>query len=354
MSRKSRSEPLTYKAAGVDIDAMEEAIRRFKANVESTHGPEVIGGIGHFGGLFRPELRHLEEPVLVAGTDSVGTKLKIAFATGRHDTVGIDLVAMSVNDIICLGARPLFFLDYIGTHKVVPEVIEQIVSGIVEGCRQAGCALIGGEIAELRDLYNEGEYDLVGFAVGLADRRALIDGSAVREGDQLIGLQSSGIHSNGFTLARKVLFEQGELKLDDTFPGTNRTVAEELLEPTRIYVPHIRALLNAEVDVRAIANITGGGLYDNLARVIPDGLGADVYTDSWAPLAVFEVIQQRGNIAFEEMHRTFNMGVGMVVIVARGQQEWAVDIVRRSGCMAWVIGEVVGGCSPENKVMLRE
>jgi len=337
--------PLTYASSGVDIDAGEEAVRRIKRMVESTHGPEVPSGIGGFGGLFAPGLTGLVEPVLVSGTDSVGSKLKLAFAGGRHNTVGIDAVAMCVNDIICSGARPLFFLDYIGIGRLEPGVVEQIVEGVVEGCRRARCALLGGEMAELPSIYAEGEYDLVGFAVGLADRPRLVTGEAAQPGDALIGLASSGLHSNGYSLSRHVVLDVAGLALDDELPGTGRSVLDELLEPTAIYVPEVTALLEA-VPVHGLANITGGGLAGNVHRALRDGLVARIEGGLWPVPPVFRFIAEAGPVDRSEMLRTFNMGVGMVVVTAAERADEAIVALAGVGRAAWRIGTVAAHDGP--------
>lgn len=350
-----RNEPrpsVTYAHSGVSFDAAEETIRRFRAAVEATHGPEVLGGIGHFGGLFRPDLTGMADPVLVSGADGVGTKLRIAFATGIHDTVGIDLVAMSVNDILMLGARPLFFLDYLAVARVTPERDSRIVAGVAEGCRRAECALIGGELAELGDLYHEDEYDLAGFAVGVVDRARIVDGSKTAVGDVLVGAESSGLHSNGYSLARRAVLGHAGLRLDDELPGCGRSVAEEMLEPTTIYTRHIRTLLQ-QVDVRGLANITGGGIVDNVARAIPDGLCAEVQVGSWPVHPVFTFIQRSAKVEFEEMHRVFNMGVGFVATVPESGADRAIETCAELGTRAYRIGVVREATSPRKVELLR-
>jgi phosphoribosylformylglycinamidine cyclo-ligase len=317
-SRRSARRPtparLTYRAAGVDIDAGEHAVRRLAPWARSTYRPEVLSDIGAFAGFFRIP-RGYRQPVLLASTDGVGSKLRVAFLADRHDTIGIDLVAMGVNDLLVHGAEPLVFLDYIGTNRVVPRTIEAVVRGIAAGCREAGCALIGGEIAELPDFYARGEYDLAGFALGVVERRRLIDGRGVRAGDSVIGLLSNGLHSNGYSLARKVVFERLHRKVGDRIAGLNRTVGEELLRPTRIYVKPVRALLDAGVSVRAMAHITGGGLTGNLPRVLPAGCRAVIQRGTWPVPEVFRWLQRRGGIDEAEMFRVFNMGIGFVLVV---------------------------------------
>lgn len=306
--------PLTYRAAGVDIAAGEDAVRRLRPWARTTYRPEVLGDIGAFAGFFRVP-RGYRDPVLVASTDGVGSKLRLALLTGRHDTVGIDLVAMGVNDLLVHGAEPLVFLDYIGIHRVVPRTIEAVVRGIAAGCRQAGCALIGGEIAELPDFYAPGEYDLAGFAVGVAERRGLVTGRGVRPGDVVLGLASSGLHSNGFSLVRRVVFDRLRLSVSDRAPGLGATVGEVLLTPTRIYVRPVLALLRAGVAVRAMAHVTGGGLTGNLPRVLPPGCRAVIDRAAWSVPPVFRWLQAAGRIAEAEMFRVFNMGIGFVLVL---------------------------------------
>ena len=333
--------PLTYRDAGVDIEAGDEAVRRLAPHTRSTRRPEVIGGIGAFASFVKIPTGYTE-PVMVSSTDGVGSKLKIAFLADRHDTVGIDLVAMGVNDVLVHGAEPLYFLDYIGTGRVDPARIERIVAGVAEGCRRAGCALVGGEISEMPDIYARNEYDLVGFAVGVAEASRIIDGRAVRPGDVVLGLGSAGIHSNGLTLARRIVFDRMRLRPESELPGTGRTVAEELLEPTRIYV---RAVLNLlkEVDVHAMAHITGGGLPGNVPRVLPDRCRALLRRGSWPVPAVFEALRAAGGVADAEMFRTFNMGIGYVIIVASAVAERAVAVLTAAGETVRPIGEIVAG-----------
>jgi phosphoribosylformylglycinamidine cyclo-ligase len=323
----------------VDVEAGEEAVRRIRDAVASTHGPEVLKGIGGFGGLFQPDLTGLAQPVLVSATDGVGTKLKVAVAAGIHDTVGIDNVAMNVNDILCQGARPLLFLDYIGVGSLEPGVVESIVAGVAEGCRQAGCALVGGEMAELPGIYSEGEYDLVGFAVGIADRDRLITGDAVDPGDVLIGLASSGLHSNGYSLARRVVFEAAGLTLADEMPGCGGTVADLLLEPTRIYVRAVLELMD-EVTIKGLAHITGGGLPGNVGRALPEGTCAVIRGGAWEVPPIFRFLSEAGPVEQDEMLRTFNMGLGMVAVVDAEASGRALDGLARRGIPAWTIGAI--------------
>ena len=330
----------TYSQAGVDVDAGNRAVQLMGAAVRSTYRREVMGDIGGFGGLFA--LGKYQEPILVSGTDGVGSKLKLAFMLNRHDTVGIDLVAMSVNDILVSGAEPLFFLDYIGISRLEPSLVAEIVSGVAAGCKEAHCALLGGETAELPDLYREGEYDLAGFAVGVAEKRDLVDGQAIKTGDVLLGLASSGLHSNGYSLARKLAFEVGGFTCADTPAELGGTVGEELLRPTRIYVSAVLPLVRAGL-IRGMVHITGGGFIDNIPRVLPHGLGAEIERGSWPTPPVFGWLQELGQVAESEMYRTFNMGIGFVLVVA------ASDVAAVRACLAeqdeqaFVIGRVISG-----------
>lgn len=333
----------TYKAAGVDIGAGEEAVERIKAKVRSTFRPEVIGDIGGFGGLFGFDPKRYVEPVLVSSTDGVGTKALVAQAAGRFDTIGVDLVAMCVDDIVCQGAEPLFFLDYIAVGLLDPDHIEQLVEGVAEGCRQAGCALIGGEMAEHPGAMEPGEFDIVGFAVGVAERDRLITGEHVRPGDVLIGLPSKGLRSNGYSLARRVLFDVAGRSLDDpAFDGSPRTVADELLRPSLVYAAAVRDLLR-HVDVRAIAHVTGGGIGGNLSRVLPPTVDAEVDLSSWEAPRIFGEIQRLGEIEDGEMARVFNLGIGMIVVVPSTDVFPALDSLRASGHRAVEIGTVRSG-----------
>jgi phosphoribosylformylglycinamidine cyclo-ligase len=329
----------TYKSAGVDIDAGNEFVKLIKPLVKATSRPEVMADIGGFGGLFSLSTGKYKNPVLVSGTDGVGTKLKLAFLSDRHDTIGIDLVAMCVNDIVVQGAEPLFFLDYLAISRLDPAKGAEIVKGIAAGCIQAGCALIGGETAEMPGFYTDGEYDIAGFAVGVVERENIIDGSSVTVGNKLIGIASSGLHSNGYSLARKVIFDTMGLSIDDELPNTGRTVIEELLTPTRIYVRTILNLLR-DFSVKSIAHITGGGLLENIPRVLPHGCKALIYQDSWKWPEIFRLIKDSGNIETFEMYRTFNCGIGMVLAVP--EREVEEILIRLSGLneQAFVIGEV--------------
>ncbi|WP_434044378.1 MULTISPECIES: phosphoribosylformylglycinamidine cyclo-ligase [Sorangium] len=332
---------VTYREAGVDIDAGDALVERIKRLAKPTRTPEVLADVGGFAGLCMLP-GGLSEPVLVSGTDGVGTKLKVAFATGVHDTVGIDLVAMCVNDVLTVGARPLFFLDYFATGKLDVDVGEAVVRGIAEGCKQAGCALIGGETAELPGMYADGEYDLAGFAVGVVERSRILDGKRIAAGDAVIGVASSGLHSNGYSLARRVLEKEMGLRMSDRVDELGGTVGETLLTPTRIYARAITALLAACGDaVRGLSHITGGGLPGNLPRVLPDGLGAQLDLGSYQRPAVFQVIQRGGPVEEAEMRRTFNLGVGLVAVVEKGAADRAIAALAGSGERAWVLGEVV-------------
>lgn len=333
---------ITYKDAGVDIDSGNKFVNIIKPLVKSTYRPEVIADIGGFGGLFSLNASKYRNPVLVSGTDGVGTKLKVAFMADRHDTVGIDLVAMCVNDIIVQGAEPLFFLDYFATGKLEPEKAADVVKGIAQGCSMAGCALIGGETAEMPGFYTEGEYDLAGFAVGVVDRDNIIDGSTITVGNRLIGITSSGLHSNGYSLARKVLFDVMGLGIDSMLPGLDRTVADELLTPTRIYVKTILNLLR-DFRINGIAHITGGGLLENIPRILPHGCKAIIDRNAWVIPPIFIILQQGASLDETEMFRTFNCGIGMVLAVPENEAEEV--LIRLSGLneQAFIIGEI-GKC----------
>jgi len=334
----SRSE--AYAAAGVDITAGYRSVELMKKHIRRTNISGVCEDVGGFGGLFEPDLGRMEKPVLVSGTDGVGTKLKIAFLMDKHDTVGIDCVAMCVNDIVCCGAKPLFFLDYIACGKNVPERIEQIVKGVCEGCVQAGCALIGGETAEHPGLMPEDEYDLAGYSTGIVDKAKIIDNKTMQAGDVVIALPSSGVHSNGFSLVRRVFdIENTDLKSPVAELG-GRSFGETLLEPTRIYVKPVLALLE-KVRVKGISHITGGGFYENIPRSIPDGLGARIEKDRIRVLPIFRLIAEKGGISERDMFNTYNMGVGMSVVVSAAESEKAVQILKDQGVDAYLIGEIV-------------
>lgn len=334
--------PVTYADAGVNIDAGNRAVELMKKSVTSTLRPGVLTGIGGFGGLFALDIDKYRRPVLVSGTDGVGTKLRVAFLLDKHDTIGIDAVAMCVNDILTLGAEPLFFLDYLAVGRLEPEKVADIVSGVAEGCRQAGCALIGGETAEMPDFYGDGEYDIAGFAVGVADRDRIIDGSTIVPGDALIGLPSSGLHSNGYSLARRVLLDRSGYRVDQVHPELSRTVGEVMLEPTRIYVRAVLPLLEKH-NVKGIAHITGGGLPENLPRILPPGTAAQIDTGAWETPAVFEVITREGPVEKAEMYRVFNMGIGLVLAVADKEVGAVITELKLLGEDARVIGRVTDG-----------
>lgn len=340
---------MTYKESGVDVDAGNRAVELMKSHVKSTFRKEVLGGIGGFAGFFQLDVEKYKNPVLVSGTDGVGTKLKLSFLQDKHDTIGIDCVAMCVNDIIVHGAEPLFFLDYIAVGKLDPQLVEALVKGISVGCQQAGCALIGGETAEMPGFYSEDEYDLAGFTVGVVERSLLIDGSQVECGDVIIGLPSSGIHSNGYSLVRKVLLEQSRLNLDQYIDELGRTLGEELLTPTRIYVKSIQSLL-PEVEIRGMAHITGGGIIENLQRSLPKGMGAEIDSKSIDIPPVFNLIQERGRVEKDEMYRTFNMGIGYTLIASPQQSDKALMCLRDKGEKPIVIGRVT---SDQERIMVR-
>jgi phosphoribosylformylglycinamidine cyclo-ligase len=329
---------LTYRAAGVDIDAGDALVERIKPYARRTMRPEVLAGIGGFGALFEVGKRY-REPVLVAGTDGVGTKLKLAFALDRHDTIGVDLVAMSVNDVLVQGAEPLFFLDYFACGRLDVDVAARVVRGIASGCEQAGCALIGGETAEMPGMYAEGEYDLAGFAVGAVEKSDIIDGRSIVAGDVVLGLDSSGPHSNGFSLIRRIL-DESRADLGATLAGSATTLGDALMAPTRIYVKPLLALARA-MHVKGMAHITGGGLTENIPRILPDAVAARVDSSRWSRPPVFDWLQRQGGVADAEMHRVFNGGIGMVVIVAPGDAERAIAHLSAAGEQVRPIGEIV-------------
>ena len=335
---------LTYRDAGVDIDRADALVDRIKSLAARTRGPEVVSDIGGFASLFslKPLLEAaggMEDPLLVSGTDGVGTKLKLAFASGIHDTIGIDLVAMCVNDVITTGARPLFFLDYFASGRLEVGVAEAVIRGVAEGCLRGRCSLVGGETAELPGLYAEGEYDLAGFVVGLVDRKNVIDGRAVMPGDSVIAVASHGLHSNGYSLARKVLLDHAQLSLDSQLDGLDRPLGEALLTPTALYTATVQSMLTA-VEVRALAHITGGGIVGNLPRVLPEPVAAHLYRGRWTEPSIFGHIQSLGDVAEDEMFRTFNMGVGLVAVVPADAAERAVRAVSAAGEHATIIGEI--------------
>ena len=336
---KSFSE--SYKAAGVDVTAGYKGVQLMKKAVQSTYTSAVISDIGGFGGLYAPQIQGMEEPILVSGTDGVGTKLKLAFLMDKHDTIGEDCVAMCANDVICTGASPMFFLDYMALGKNIPEKVATIVTGVAEGCKKANCSLVGGETAEMPGFYPEDEYDLAGFCVGVVDKRKIIDSKTIEVGDKVIGLASSGVHSNGFSLVRKV-FDVNEENLKEYVEELGKTVGEALLEPTRIYVKPILRLIE-EVKVKGISHITGGGFYENLPRMLRDGVSLKIDKNSYEVPALFKLIASRGNIPERDMYNTFNMGIGMAVIVPENEVEKALSLLKEAGEEAYLIGSVVEG-----------
>lgn len=331
---------LTYRDAGVDVDEGARAVELMKQHVKKTFTKNVLCGLGGFGGLFELDLTGIQRPVLVSGTDGVGTKLKIAFLADKHDTVGQDCVAMCVNDILCQGAKPLYFLDYLATGKLKPEKAADIVKGIADGCQLAGCALIGGETAEMPGFYEDGEYDMAGFAVGIVDKDKIIDGSKISAGDLLIGLPSSGIHSNGYSLVRKLFFDKMGLSIKDYVEALDATLGEALLTPTRIYVDICTKILEG-FSVAGMVHITGGGFYENIPRIIPEGLGVEIHLESWPVLPIFTLMQQWGSIERDEMFKTFNMGIGMILVVKPEDREGLMQYLRDIEEEAYVIGEVI-------------
>lgn len=333
---------ISYRQAGVDIESGDRAVERIKDLAASTFRREVLKGPGGFGGLFALDLAGYRSPVLVAGCDGVGTKLKLAFALNKHDTVGLDLVAMCVNDILVQGAEPLFFLDYLAVGELTPEQVEQVVSGVAGGCRLAGCALLGGETAEMPGFYPEGEYDLAGFAVGIAEKDNLIDGSCISPGDTVIGLASTGMHSNGYSLARRVLLEQAGLALEDVPREWKVSLGEELLRPTRIYVPAVKPLFG-KFSITGAAHITGGGLVGNLPRILKPGLQIVLKEGSWPIPPVFELIERSGPVNRNEMYRVFNMGIGFTLITRPDQSTNLIADLSTAGVAAWEIGTVTAG-----------
>jgi phosphoribosylformylglycinamidine cyclo-ligase len=336
----------TYRDAGVDIQRGDEFVKRIGPLVRSTFRPEVMGDFGGFGGLFRFPSERYREPILVSGTDGVGTKVKLARMMNRHDTIGIDLVAMCVNDILVSGAEPLFFLDYLATGHLEIDVAEAIVQGIAEGCRQAECALIGGETAEMPSCYPAGEYDLAGFSVGVVERSEMLGKEKIQLGDVVIGVASSGLHSNGYSLARRVLFEEQGWTPETQVPGLNELLGEALLRPTMIYVKLVKALLGIS-QLHGLAHITGGGITGNLPRILPEDCVAVIDRKSWEPGSIFKVIQQAGNIEQEEMFQVFNMGVGLIIVAQSDEASQIVETIQGQGMTGWVMGEI-GPCSPSD------
>ena len=336
---------MDYKASGVDIDAGHETVRRIKALARATFTPAVLSEIGLFGGLFRFDGQDCREPVLVASADGVGTKLKVAFLAGRHDTVGVDLVNHCVDDILVQGARPLFFLDYLATGRLSPDVAEQVVRGLARGCQENGCALLGGETAEMPGFYAAGEYDLAGFIVGVVDRPHLIDGRSLRAGDRLIGLASAGLHTNGYSLARHIVFEKLRLSVDSYVPELQSPIGEALLQPHRSYLKVIEPLLphSGPPVVKGLAHITGGGITDNLPRILPEGISARITRGSWPIPPLFSYLERGGDVPPDDMYRTFNMGIGMIVACARDDVDRIIEALAAAGEKSWVIGELIPG-----------
>lgn len=331
---------LTYKDAGVDKEAGYKQVQMIKSLIKKTHIPGVLSDIGGFAGLFQLDISELKEPVLVSGTDGVGTKLKIAFMMDKHDTIGEDCVAMCVNDILCQGAKPLFFLDYIATGKLVPEAMAKIVEGVSNGCIKAGCALIGGETAEMPGFYQDNEYDVAGFSVGIVDKNKIITGSSIEEGDLIIGFPSSGIHSNGYSLVRKIVFEKEGMDVDTFIPELDITIGEELLKPTRIYTDPVYDLLE-KINVKGLCHITGGGFYENIPRMLPKGLSADIDTQVIDTPIIFNLLQRWGAIETKEMYSTFNMGVGMVMVISEDDYEKVYEVLDNKGEKHYLLGRVI-------------
>ena len=336
------TERMTYKDAGVDIDAGNRSVQLIKDCVKATYRPEVLGDLGGFGGLFALQASKYKEPVLVSGTDGVGTKLRLAFMLDKHDTIGQDAVAMCVNDILVQGAEPLFFLDYLAVGKLDPEQVADVVKGVASACRESGCALIGGETAEMNGFYPEGEYDIAGFAVGVAEKSKLITSEKVKEGDILLGLPSSGVHSNGYSLVRKIVFEHKGFKGNEYIEELGKTIGEELLTPTRLYPQSCLPLLR-EFDLHGLVHITGGGFYDNIPRALPEAFAVEINAETWQLPAIFKLLQQWGNVDWHEMYRTFNMGIGMVLIASVDEAEKVEAFLAARGETVYEIGRVVKG-----------
>lgn len=331
-----------YKQAGVDIQAGNEAVEKMKKHVKRTFRPEVMTDLGGFGALFKLNTKKYEKPILVSGTDGVGTKLKIAFAMDKHDTIGIDAVAMCVNDVVVQGAEPLFFLDYLACDRVIPDKIEAIVKGIADGCEQSGCSLIGGETAEMPGMYADGEYDIAGFTVGVVDEDKIIDGKSVEPGDVLIGIRSSGVHSNGFSLVRKVLLADNQLSLHQHVDSLGKTLGEELLTPTKIYVKPVLTLLE-KFQIKAMAHITGGGFTENIPRVLPEGTQAEIDYGSWPISPIFSLVEELGKVSRQDMFRTFNMGIGMVLVVKNEDAVPVIQALEAMGEPSYLIGRISSG-----------
>ncbi len=334
--------PIDYKASGVDVDAANKEVDLLKDIVKKTYTKGVLSELGGFSGLFELDTDEYKNPVLVSGTDGVGTKLKLAFMMDKHDTVGIDCVAMCANDILCQGAKPLFFLDYIATGKLIPEKMAQIVSGVAKGCLDSTCALIGGETAEMPGFYSNGEYDIAGFCVGVVDKQKIITGENIKPGDIILGLPSSGVHSNGFSLIRKLFFEDNKYKVDDYIEEFGKTLGEELLTPTRIYVKEVLDLLKS-YEIKAMSHITGGGFYENIPRMLKDGLRAAVDMSEFDTPAVFQYIQKLGEIDNKEMYRTFNMGIGLVMVLDKEAASEIISLYKSRSEKIYVVGEIIEG-----------
>ena len=334
----SQSRSKVYTDAGVNIEAGNSLVSRIKSIVSTTHTSGVLSTIGSFGGLFKPDIEGMKNPVLVASTDGVGTKLKLAFEFNKHDTVGIDLVAMSVNDILVQGARPLFFLDYFACSELDVDQAVDVVEGVAEGCRRSACALLGGETAEMPGMYTKGDYDLAGFCVGIVDDSKIVDGSGISVGDVIIGLESSGVHSNGYSLVRKIFNESGA-KADDIFPGTDKTFAEVLLEPTIIYVESLRSIMR-DLDIKGMVHVTGGGFYDNIPRVLPQAVRADISFGTWDMPPVFQWLQKTGNLSWPEMLQIFNSGIGYILILDKENADKAMELLNAVNTKAWKIGNI--------------
>ena len=338
---KKNAAGMTYRDAGVDVDAGNRAVDLMKGHVRATYRPEVMGDIGGFGGLFALNNGKYRQPVLVSGTDGVGTKLRVAFMMDKHDTIGQDAVAMCVNDILVQGAEPLFFLDYLAVGKLEPEKVANVVSGVALACKESGCALLGGETAEMAGFYADGEYDIAGFAVGVVEKDQIITGEKIQPGDKLIGLPSTGLHSNGYSLVRKICFEHKKMTVDTFVPELGRTLGEELLVPTRLY-PRVCLPVIEKFNLRGMVHITGGGFYDNIPRVLPENCGVAVDTAAWPKPKIFSLLAEWGGVAFNEMYRTFNMGIGMVLVVAATDAEAVQAELAARGETSYLIGEVTG------------
>lgn len=333
---------LTYKDAGVDKEAGYKEVQLIKNSIKKTFIPGVLSDIGGFSGLFQLDTNTFKEPVLVSGTDGVGTKLRIAFMMDKHDTIGEDCVAMCANDILCQGAKPLFFLDYIATGKLVPEKMASIVEGVANGCVKAGCALTGGETAEMPGFYSEDEYDVAGFCVGVVDKQKIINGSKIEEGDYIIGLPSSGIHSNGYSLVRKIVFEKKNMEIDEFIPELNSTIGEELLKPTRIYTNPVYDIVE-KFNIKGLSHITGGGFYENIPRMMPEGLTAHINTNKINTPIIFKLLQEWGNIELDEMYGTFNMGIGMVLVISKDELNGVTELLNERNEEFVLLGEIKKG-----------